>query len=81
MEAADDISYCLSDIEDGLEKGVITNQQVIDAIQQGLSQLLTSNLKLIKYAKEIQSALPKHQEALEDHSWFVRFRTTVILLC
>lgn len=30
MEAADDISYCTSDLEDGLEKGVITEQMLCD---------------------------------------------------
>lgn len=28
MEAADDISYCMSDLEDGLEKGVITDDML-----------------------------------------------------
>ena len=29
MEAADDISYCLSDIEDGLEKEILSNHDVV----------------------------------------------------
>jgi len=27
MEVADDIAYCISDIEDGIEKGIITNEE------------------------------------------------------
>jgi dGTPase len=32
MEAADDIAYCISDIEDGIEKGVITTRQFFDEL-------------------------------------------------
>lgn len=34
MEAADDISYCLSDLEDGIEKGLVSFSEVADAILQ-----------------------------------------------
>jgi dGTPase len=34
MEAADDISYCISDIEDGIEKGVITSKTFFDELRQ-----------------------------------------------
>jgi dGTPase len=32
MEAADDIAYCISDIEDGIEKGIITTKQFFDEL-------------------------------------------------
>lgn len=35
MEAADDISYCLSDIEDGSEKRVVRYEEVIDDLRRG----------------------------------------------
>ncbi|WP_460147508.1 dGTPase [Pseudomonas sp. S2_A02] len=37
MEAADDIAYCLSDIEDGIEKEIITYEELIKAISSKLS--------------------------------------------
>ena len=37
MEAADDISYCLSDIEDGVEKGLIAPEAFFREIEKGLS--------------------------------------------
>lgn len=37
MEAADDIAYCLSDIEDGIEKEIITYDQLVIAISSKLS--------------------------------------------
>ena len=32
MEAADDIAYCISDIEDGIEKGIMTTRQFFDEL-------------------------------------------------
>ena len=69
MEAADDISYCLSDIEDALEKEIVRDMDVIQALRKGLEKL-TSN----PYAKEILESLPN--EEVEDSSWYVKFRTT-----
>jgi dGTPase len=36
MEAADDIAYCLSDIEDGIEKGLITIESFMAKVRDGL---------------------------------------------
>ena len=36
MEAADDISYCISDIEDGIEKGVITPESFFAELRSSL---------------------------------------------
>lgn len=40
MEAADDIAYCISDIEDGIEKGLISCQQFADAMLRALGENL-----------------------------------------
>lgn len=69
MEAADDISYCLSDIEDALEKEIVRDTDVIHALRKGLEEL-TSN----EYAKQILESLP--DDEVEDSSWYVKFRTT-----
>jgi dGTPase len=34
VEAADDIAYCLSDIEDGLEKGIVTLEQLREHLEK-----------------------------------------------
>lgn len=38
MEAADDIAYCLSDIEDGIEKNIISEEKVIDDLSKIFSE-------------------------------------------
>jgi len=39
MEAADDIAYCISDIEDGLEKGLLSARQVAQGIKAMIAVL------------------------------------------
>lgn len=39
MEAADDIAYCLSDIDDGIEKGIITQEGFINEFQRAWKEL------------------------------------------
>ncbi|MCQ2992817.1 dGTPase [Pseudomonas syringae] len=70
MEAADDISYCLSDIEDALEKNVIRNFDIIFTLRAELEKLAHNN-----YVLEIIASLPSVDA--QDSSWFVGFRTAV----
>lgn len=42
MEAADDISYCLADIEDAVEKGIITVELLCDKLKQHYQKVLTN---------------------------------------
>lgn len=70
MEAADDISYCLSDIEDALEKRIIRNDDVIKALREALSKVGS------RQAKAMLGAIPQAGKVGDDSGWFVRFRTT-----
>ncbi|MEP7341306.1 MAG: dGTPase [Acidobacteriota bacterium] len=38
MEAADDIAYCISDIEDGIEKGIITASEFFDELDEAWNE-------------------------------------------
>jgi len=68
MEAADDIAYSFSDIEDGIEKGIITEQFVFEYLENVFSaDGMEEFSKLIKKAKEIKIMSP-----------FVYFRTQMI---
>ena len=44
MEAADDISYCTSDLEDGLEKGVISEEMMCDELLEYKNILSTQSV-------------------------------------
>jgi len=66
MEAADDISYCLSDIEDGIEKQIINIPEFFDALQK----------EYIKIA--IDRAVPFGLDTFfvqRDHQAFFLFKT------
>jgi dGTPase len=45
MEAADDISYCLADIEDAVEKGLITTQQLSALLVDTFRDVLVDKFK------------------------------------
>jgi len=74
MEAADDISYCLSDIEDALEKKVVRDHDVVAALRDKLNVVATRHNK---YTKLLLDALPPEGSAIDGGAWFVRFRTAV----
>lgn len=38
VEAADDISYCISDMEDGIEQGILTASQFFEGLKQWIQQ-------------------------------------------
>ncbi|WP_190286308.1 dGTPase [Cupriavidus cauae] len=71
MEAADDIAYCLSDIEDGIEKRLITFDEFICAVHSTAAETVGTD----PLNAELQSLLA----SLEDGrlSKFVQVRTRV----
>ena len=71
MEAADDISYCLSDIEDALEKNIVTREQFQAWMFSKLSRpspMLASFLDALKIVDDKNTS---------RSAWFVSFRTVV----
>ncbi|HBB9121586.1 dGTPase [Serratia marcescens] len=73
MEAADDISYCTSDIEDGIEKGIVTDKELYEFIKKRIS--LNSPL----YDEDVRETLAicdGHQRN-EKISQFTEFKTTL----
>lgn len=69
MEAADDISYCLSDVEDGLEKQLISPQEFA-------SRMSEANKK--NKCEEVKKAIELLMETASNQHWergFLKFRT------
>ncbi|MCT4704759.1 dGTPase [Enterobacteriaceae bacterium H16N7] len=76
MEASDDISYCISDIEDGIEK------KIIDVCE--FSSFVSNNIKKIKekhpefeYKSDELIGLLENKEKIYPISNFLAFKTTL----
>ena len=70
MEAADDISYCLSDIEDGCEKGLLSHEDAINGILEACNDCTEANAFLENAAKKARA-----QESTPVH---IAFRSDII---
>lgn len=73
MEAADDISYCTSDIDDGIEKGVITEMDLYSFIKKNISTHLVENDENIKEIIKLCNGDKKNKKI----SLFTEFKTTL----
>lgn len=87
MEAADDISYCLADLEDALEKGILSVSQ----LQQHLSatwQLKSKGLRLRGASSDACDYLPhllekawrryENADYHREHAYFLTLRTQLV---
>lgn len=86
MEAADDISYCIADVDDAIDKGILTVEQLHIEIKKtwnnfkedpDIKNEIVENgylLKLADYAyKKYQS-----EEHNKDHAYILTLRTTLV---
>jgi len=62
MEAADDIAYCLSDLEDAVEKGLFTESFILDLIKEELRKNKTAP-KFLTIAKRAGDRMKAGDEA------------------
>lgn len=90
MEAADDISYCLADIEDSVDKGILSYPQLAEYLQQEFA-LQCQTLHLDPQEKHfyqgeyslgelIEKALDQaDQESInKEHAFFVGLRVSLV---
>lgn len=70
MEAADDISYCLSDIEDGIEKKIVSHKKIV----KDLLELTTDSAvrEIIESAQAATEKVPEVDEAVVFRSRLIR---------
>lgn len=74
MEAADDISYCIADLEDSIDKGIFTVRGLCFWLQDIWSELIGEDNDYLP--KIIQTSLSRAQN--NPHQFIVRLRTALI---
>lgn len=77
MEAADDISYCMSDIEDGIEKNVVSEQQLFENVSAAWAHLAKENPHI---DADFASDLVSKATQVKVISPFIVFKTSIINL-
>lgn len=85
MEAADDISYCLADIEDGVEKGLLSCERLAALLTETFETLAgdKANLEVTKgktFAQAVNYALSRcdNEPINKSHEFFVWLRVQLI---
>lgn len=83
MEAADDISYCLADLEDAIEKNIFSLFQLTQYLKDAFNQIEPQNRPITK-EKTFNELLDNvYDEACEDeisktHQFFIKLRVAMI---
>ncbi|TRW48428.1 dGTPase [Aliidiomarina halalkaliphila] len=85
MEAADDISYCLADLEDGVDKGLLSYQALATYLIDEFSRQYPQDpdgdhFKQKSFAKVVRYALQRAEnEAInKEHEFFVWLRVQLV---
>lgn len=76
VEAADDISYCMSDMEDGIDQGILTVRQFFDGIQVWVQQRKDSLQGLRDTAQLCATKIAETGDPTEQKDQFTVFKTT-----
>ncbi len=72
VEVADDISYCLSDMEDGIDRGVLSARAFFEAVHETLKKIDNPEWKTLL---EITERERKTSAANKDRDDFFEFKT------
>lgn len=90
MEAADDISYCLADLEDGVDKGLLSYQELCEQLVQAFNEqgqqgkpahdANTVCLSGLSFQHILNQALIRAEQEPVDknHAFFIQFRVGLI---
>ncbi|UYM15330.1 dGTPase [Endozoicomonas euniceicola] len=73
MEAADDIAYCIADLEDALDKGILSLKELQFWLNQVWSEFTTGNA----YLPDIMQSAA-HRAGTNEHEFIVRLRTRLV---
>lgn len=85
MEAADDISYCLADLEDGVDKGLMSYGQLADRLVATFDQLRPGEAETTHFGSDSFASLVAYarkraddEDINREHEFFVWLRVRVI---
>lgn len=74
MEAADDISYCISDLEDSIEKCIVSKSDAAESIYE----LFESNAKVNKAVPSYNEIIACLDKLRKKEETYINFRTSLI---
>lgn len=86
MEAADDISYCIADIDDAIDKGILTIEQLHNEIKKTWNNFkqnpevkneIVENGYLLNLADRAYKKY-QNEEHNKDHAYILTLRTTLV---
>lgn len=77
MEAADDIAYCISDLEDSIEKGLLNKEQALKEIHKDWTSINTKKDKASVKINEILKNAGKGHKPDGQPFTFTDFRTSL----
>jgi len=75
MEAADDISYCIADIEDAVEKGILTIAQLDTLLEESYQKILLEFNITEPYAKKAMRDIIA--ETKHNRGYFIQLRVAL----
>ncbi|MDX1634239.1 MAG: dGTPase [Marinobacter sp.] len=85
MEAADDISYCLADLEDGVDKGLMSYTQLAERLVATFDELRPDQARTAHFGSESFASLVDYalkragaEDINREHEFFVWLRVKVI---
>ncbi len=83
MEAADDISYCIADIDDAVEKGILSIKKLNESLESTWKTLTENKPDAFDkeyFLKITGSAYADYKSAEHDkeHKYILKFRTTLV---
>jgi len=89
MEAADDIAYCLADLEDAVEKGMLSLQELTHLLKQTFvansgdlqaANILSFTGKHNSFESILEQAIKiSHKDSINhDHEYFIKLRINLI---
>jgi dGTPase len=78
MEAADDIAYCISDLEDSIEKGVVSESVALEEIEKRFKRCeIAEDDPVHAEIKEALAAMRSRRNTKGEEYTYTTFRTTL----